>query len=763
MLVRRIALGLVVLLVIMVSPAWAEEGEGPVRYDNYRLVRIYLDDWNQVQQIHDLGGLLMSDTEGVGKRPTDYLLPPEAVPVLELLDVSYVVLNDNIQRDIDAERARLETEIQRDPNDPNWFFDYKNYDQVNAKLYKMQNDRPDLATVLNLGTSQQGRQIYGIRITGPGGNKPGVQFNGGHHAREWISVMVPMWIADKLVYNYDTDPTIHSLVDQLEFFIIPIVNVDGYVYSWTNDRMWRKNRRPPPPGYSCYGVDDNRNYDANFGGPGSSGYPCDETYRGPYAFSEPETAAMRNFTIARPNIVVTHSYHSYSQLVMSPYGYTSALPADHDWFIALDQAMHDAIYAVHQMQYDYGPIYSTIYQVSGGDVDWYYDARNIFAFVTELRDTGTYGFLLPPDQIVPTCEENFAAAIVLAQWAATPIKFSFPSGLPSRLTPGVPEPVQVKIIALGGTIDPNSPRLFTRSLSGVPFTESVLTPLGGNLYQATLPATICGRTLQYYFSAASTGGLTGYSPADAPTTTYQVQALPIVTILDKNMDTNPGWTAQSLWAWGQPTGGGGEYGGPDPTSGHTGTKVYGYNLNGDYENNLPEKHLTTTAINCSGKTGVRLSFWRWLGVEQPLYDHAYLRISNNGSTWYNVWQNPTTIYDGAWVYQEFDISSWADNKPVVYLRWTMGPTDGGWRYCGWNIDDVKVWAPDPNGCPPVPGDMNCDGELSFGDINPFVMALTNPAGYQQQYPDCDINHGDVNGNGTFGFDDINPFVALFTK
>jgi hypothetical protein len=229
-----------------------------------------------------------------------------------------------------------------------------------------------------------------------------------------------------------------------------------------------------------------------------------------------------------------------------------------------------------------------------------------------------------------------------------------------------------------------------------------------------------------------------------------------------NMDTNPGWSISGgLWAWGKPTGGGGAYGGPDPTSGYTGLNVYGYNLNGDYTNNMPEYHLTTAAIDCSSLTQTSLRFRRWLGVERFTYDKAYLRISTDGANWFNVWNNPDSeTADLTWVAQEFDISTWADNRPTVYLRWTMGITDSGWTYCGWNIDDVEIWGVEAQSYPV--GDLNCDGNVDFGDINPFVLALTNPAGYAVQFPNCDIRLGDINGDGRVDFGDINPFVRLLT-
>ena len=162
-----------------------------------------------------------------------------------------------------------------------------------------------------------------------------------------------------------------------------------------------------------------------------------------------------------------------------------------------------------------------------------------------------------------------------------------------------------------------------------------------------------------------------------------------------NMDVNPGWSAELMWGWGQPTGGGGdEWGEPDPTSGYTGTNVYGYNLYGDYQNDLPEKNLTSSAIDCSGLSQITLKFRRWMSVEEGLWDHAYIRVSNDGSAWTTVWENPedAEIAEISWSLQVLDISGIADGQPTVYLRWTMGPTDDMYQYCGWNIDDVEIWA-----------------------------------------------------------------------
>ena len=157
------------------------------------------------------------------------------------------------------------------------------------------------------------------------------------------------------------------------------------------------------------------------------------------------------------------------------------------------------------------------------------------------------------------------------------------------------------------------------------------------------------------------------------------------------LDDDPGWTVEGQWAFGAPAGLGGETGGPDPGAGHTGANVYGYNLQGDYPNGIPGHNLTSTAIDCSHLDKISLKFWRWLGVEHSAFDHASVKVSTDGQTWTSVWENPSELADTEWTQQEIDLTSVAAGQPTVYLRWTMGPTDGGAVYCGWNIDDIELW------------------------------------------------------------------------
>lgn len=167
---------------------------------------------------------------------------------------------------------------------------------------------------------------------------------------------------------------------------------------------------------------------------------------------------------------------------------------------------------------------------------------------------------------------------------------------------------------------------------------------------------------------------------------YVFQTYERVVFLEETMDVNPNWTISGgQWAWGTPTGSC-----SDPTSGYTGTSVYGYNLQGCYPNSMSTYYLTTPAFDCTTATEVIFSFYRWLGVESSSYDHARVQVSNNNSTWTTLWENGSSMQDSSWQFMEFDISDEAVGYSQVRIRWVMGTTDGSVTYSGWNIDDVMI-------------------------------------------------------------------------
>ena len=159
------------------------------------------------------------------------------------------------------------------------------------------------------------------------------------------------------------------------------------------------------------------------------------------------------------------------------------------------------------------------------------------------------------------------------------------------------------------------------------------------------------------------------------------------------MDTDPGWARQGEWAFGVPTGGGGaSHGNPDPSAGATGANAFGINLNGDYSTTVGGPYyLTTGPLDCSSRSATKLQFQRWMNTDTSPYVVSTVEVSNDGTNWTSVWNNTTSVNDSAWTKVQYDISSVADNKPAVYVRWShkIGLA-GAYAYSGWNIDDVEL-------------------------------------------------------------------------
>jgi hypothetical protein len=217
--------------------------------------------------------------------------------------------------------------------------------------------------------------------------------------------MVTTCIADRLLRGRDTDPAFRAFLDHTTLWVVPVVNPDGYQYSWSGRRFWRKNRR------GDHGVDLNRNFGVAWGGRGSSDDERSQVYRGAYAFSEPESAALRDLA-KRERISLHIDFHAFGQLVLYPWGHTTTPTKDRDRFAALGDRIASAIYATHETPYALMPSVD-LYPASGVMSDWLYGELDTLSYAIELRPKDGVGFILPPDQIRPTCDEGLAAVLAL--------------------------------------------------------------------------------------------------------------------------------------------------------------------------------------------------------------------------------------------------------------------------------------------------------------------------------------------------------------
>lgn len=168
----------------------------------------------------------------------------------------------------------------------------------------------------------------------------------------------------------------------------------------------------------CIGTDPNRNWNFHWGEAGSSPQACSDSYQGPSPASEVEVQIIQSYLCGMKGTLVGYiNFHAYSQLWMSPWGYTDAYPVDYPDQNALSAAAVAALKSVYGTVYDYGTISNTIYPASGSSADYTYGVCGVkYSYGVELRDTGKYGFLLPPNQIIPSGEETYAAIIAMGQY-----------------------------------------------------------------------------------------------------------------------------------------------------------------------------------------------------------------------------------------------------------------------------------------------------------------------------------------------------------
>lgn len=274
---------------------------------------------------------------------------------------------------------------------------YLTYAQMLDVLDDMAAQYPNLiSTRAPLGTQTiDGNDIFWIRLsdnpTVDEETEPEVLYTALHHAREPNSMSQMIFFLWYMLENYDTDPEVQYLVDNVEMYFVPCVNVDGYLYNEETDPngggFWRKNRRENENG--TFGVDLNRNYGYEWGinDTGSSPNPDNQTYRGTGPFSEPEAQAIKDFC-EEHEFQIAHNYHAYGNLLIHPWGYDDSPTPDDALFKSM------AVEMTKQNDFVYGTGVETVgYNVNGDSDDWMYGEETtkpkIYAYTPEVGANAT--------------------------------------------------------------------------------------------------------------------------------------------------------------------------------------------------------------------------------------------------------------------------------------------------------------------------------------------------------------------------------------
>ncbi|XP_055308561.1 uncharacterized protein LOC129572592 [Sitodiplosis mosellana] len=375
------------------------------RYDNYRVYSIEVENEQQLEVLKDFE----SGRDGISflKTPTGIQQTAEIiVPPHKFADIGDLFEEQKLKNHVKIANLQKLIDEEQPKNLDRSGFGWKQYNELGA-IYAWLDDilkkYPKVLTNYTYGKSYEKRPLRAVKVSHKKGN-PTIFIESTIHAREWITAATATYFLNELLTSDDVD--IRKLADNYDWVFVPVVNVDGYVYAHSKDRMWRKTRKPSPKNKRCVGVDANRNFDSHHGEVGASTDPCSEIYAGPTPFSEPETLALSKFIKSFDNIKLYLSFHSYSQLLLFPYGYTKQHAKNHKDLNQIGQKTKQAIAKRYGTQYKVGNTGQAIYLASGGSDDWVYDSLNVLlSYTFEFRDTGRYGFVLPANQIIPNSLE----------------------------------------------------------------------------------------------------------------------------------------------------------------------------------------------------------------------------------------------------------------------------------------------------------------------------------------------------------------------
>lgn len=412
------------ILLLLIGTVSAERKS----YEGYAVIKVRAEDEDHVTVLQQL---MLNDNQtdfwtGPGRVGSDVriMVSPGHVD-----DVTRQLRNSGMKvsfktRNVQKKLSRMWSEIDLQVDKRTYGYGYMDLNEFNTfhKIYKWlkktatECGRGVHCEVYSVGQSYEGRPINVFKISKPGAGRQGFWIDATIHAREWISTATAVKIIDHLARGGDSDA--ERLVDKYDWYIMPVVNPDGYSFTFTDDRYWRKNRHPNA-GYDCVGVDLNRNLDVEWGTEGVSHFPCSELYCGPHAASEPEIIAVQNEARhLASGLQGWLSMHSFGRMWMFPSATTVRHSADspcervpdHSDLMDVANAAANAIEARHGTRWARGTICEVVYAASGGTVDYVKGVGVKNAFAAELRGND---FVVDKRQIQLSFEEIWSGIVAM--------------------------------------------------------------------------------------------------------------------------------------------------------------------------------------------------------------------------------------------------------------------------------------------------------------------------------------------------------------
>jgi hypothetical protein len=671
----RAVLLVAVLAALAAAPAHA--GDPELATVRARVEFASMDEWNDFLKLPDLD--VMKSKRGVG---ATIITNPDEVTELRAMGFNVVVEVADLP-------SYYRSRMSRDD-----FGEFHNFSEMVAALDELHALYPGITTAkMSIGTTYEGRDIWAVKISdNPGvdesSTEPEVFFDGMHHAREPMAMECILHYMEWLCENYGADPEATYLVDNREIWFVPIVNPDGYVYNeslgWGT--MWRKNRRVNS-GSSCRGVDNNRNYDWEWGTSGISFDPCNDVYCGTTAFTELENQAYRDFTMAH-DFVLNVSLHSVAGAVLVPWSNTSTLVPDDDALfreIANEMAQYNG--------YEVGTAYETInYTCSGTTCDWFYGALGCLSLCIEV---GGSDFWPDESELAGLRAENLwplqYVTRVAGSYLALRDTYTLAGGNGDQNPdPGETLDLEVTIdnqgVAVGATnvsitlssddpyVQLNDASSALGTIAARDFVNNSADPFSFTIDPSTPDGH--GLVLRVEISADDFQG--------EEEIVWMVGS-PTLLFSD-NMEGGTGNWVESDGLWGLTS-----------TSFHSMSSSYTDSPSGDYGNNRNTWIELASPIDFSSALAAELKFWHRIDTEAN-WDYCYVEASSDGgATWLQVGER----YHGNWPWAQItlpldDFVGTANFK----LRFRFN-SDSYITEDGWYVDDVEIYGPPAGNAAPA--------------------------------------------------------------
>ncbi|KAG5297839.1 zinc carboxypeptidase [Histoplasma ohiense] len=429
------------------------------RYGDDVVLRFKLQTADEVKALIEASNILFLDVWSSTDEWIDIRLAKDVVPsLLGLLPKSLQTTHVPLIRDLPQTIYESYPSPSRSPSDrergflpsgepssdvTNIFFEnYQPLSVIVPWMRLLASMFPSHAQFISIGSSFEGRDIPALRVGVRPANdqKPRrtLIIEGGSHAREWIGVSTVNYVAYSLITSYGKSKPISTLLEQFDFIFIPTINPDGYVYTWETDRLWRKNRQETSLPF-CPGVDLDRTWGFEWNGNATGDNPCLESYGGDNPFAGAEAHQLAEWVKdqteqCNTKFVAYMDLHSYSQQILYPYSYSClSQPPNLENLEELAMGIAKAIRLTNRKTYAVSSAcgglmasqkkkakpetFLRMESTGGSALDWFYHDFGVkYAYQLKLRDRGSYGFLLPRENIVPTGKEVFNAVMMLGRF-----------------------------------------------------------------------------------------------------------------------------------------------------------------------------------------------------------------------------------------------------------------------------------------------------------------------------------------------------------